>query len=523
MREELRNFAQLSDREQNALQQWWECLSPEEAAEAFDNRTPEDRAHVLDEAMRRVPPLVSPRYERNRATDGSDQGEQGCDSEKPQGQPDATPPPPRLATERRILSRFAQAAARCGLVGERANAQLVYLALTSRLLDKPVSLTVKGHSSSGKSYTVKMVRRFFPDDSAVEFTAMSEKALIYSSRSFEHKTIILYEATALKENIQDDQTSYFVRTLLSEGRLSYEVTVKDPKTGNFTTKFIDKDGPTNLILTTTKTRIHDENETRAFSLNSDDSPAQTARILRASAAQAGDYDLSEWVALQTWLEREDAEHRVVIPYAAKLAAAIPPVAVRLRRDFAALLSLIETHAVLHQATRETDDQGRIVATLEDYMMVRRLIVPIISEGVGKQVSETVRETVEAVTDLLTSNPDGVMAVQVAQSLRVDKSTATRRIASGASGGYLVNEETRKGHPGRWKPGDALPGNESILPRVAAVADGRGGTATVNPQVDGAGCTVAPKSEGRKEGDDVYEVLPNGVVITTDPTRLGVGS
>ena len=42
------------------------------------------------------------------------------------------------------------------------------------------------------------------------------------------------------------------------------------------------------------------------------------------------------------------------------------VAVRLRRDFSVVLSLIKAHAILHQATRERDADGRIVATLADY-------------------------------------------------------------------------------------------------------------------------------------------------------------
>ena len=37
----------------------------------------------------------------------------------------------------------------------------------------------------------------------------------------------------------------------------------------------------------------------------------------------------------------------------------------IRRDFMTLLNLIRAHAILHQATRERDDRGRVVATLDD--------------------------------------------------------------------------------------------------------------------------------------------------------------
>ena len=51
-----------------------------------------------------------------------------------------------------ILAELDAALARVGLVGERRVAKLLYLAVTSRLLDRPVSVAVKGPSSGGKSF-----------------------------------------------------------------------------------------------------------------------------------------------------------------------------------------------------------------------------------------------------------------------------------------------------------------------------------------------------------------------------------
>jgi hypothetical protein len=55
---------------------------------------------------------------------------------------------------------------------------------------------------------------------------------------------------------------------------------------------------------------------------------------------------------------------------------VPPVAVRLRRDFRLLLSLIEAHALLHRERRDRDEQGRIVATRDDYATVRELVADL---------------------------------------------------------------------------------------------------------------------------------------------------
>ena len=44
--------------------------------------------------------------------------------------------------------------------------------------------------------------------------------------------------------------------------------------------------------------------------------------------------------------------------------------------------------------------GRIIATVEDYAVVRELVADVMTEGVGGTVSNTVRETVEAVVVLV---------------------------------------------------------------------------------------------------------------------------
>ena len=101
----------------------------------------------------------------------------------------------------------------------------------------------------------------------------------------------------------------------------------------------------------------------------DGASEQTASVFRALAEDAHDeLDLSRWQALQTWLAAEQC--RVVVPFARHLADMVPPVAVRLRRDFKTVLMLIRAHALLHQATRRKDGAGRILATIDDYAAVR---------------------------------------------------------------------------------------------------------------------------------------------------------
>jgi hypothetical protein len=372
--------------------------------------------------------------------------------------------PPEIARDQRILDRFVHALGVCGVVGEDRNAKLVFLGLMSGLLDEPVSFAVKGLSSSGKSYTVETTLRFFPPAAYISMTAMSERALVYMKEDFAHRTLVLFEAVALREQrekAESNLTAYFVRSLLSEGRISYPVTVRD-KDGNWVTKTIVKNGPTNLILTTTATSLHGENETRLISLPTNDSAAQTRAVLLQLAEEpSGTVDFTKWHALYDWLAVSD--RRVIVPFKGYLARNIPPVAVRLRRDFKSILRLIETHAIVHQLNRDRDELGRIVATEDDYLAVRGLVADLISDGVGATVSDTMRETVSMVEELSNAHAGGVPTRAVAEALKLDRSAVARRLLAAREKGYLDNLEDRRGKPARYQVGEPMPGEVVLLP------------------------------------------------------------
>ena len=192
-------------------------------------------------------------------------------------------------------------------------------------------------------------------------------------------------------------------------------------------RIIEREGPTGLVVTTTRTRLHSENETRMLAVHVNDSREHTREILATIADE--DYetpDMRRWRALQVW--NESGERRVSIPYAKKLAELIPPVAVRLRRDFGAVLNLIRSHALLHRATRERDERGRIVATGEDYAVVRELVADLISEGAEATVPEAVRETVDAVGRLIEgSDEESVNVKQVGAELGLEYQPTYRRV------------------------------------------------------------------------------------------------
>ncbi len=368
-----------------------------------------------------------------------------------------------LARSPQILDRFIEDLNRSGLVGEDRVAKLVYLVLTTRWFSRPVSLAIKGPSSGGKSYTVEQTLRFFPAEAYYELTAMSERAIAYSTEPLKHRFLVIYEAAGVDSKV----ASYLIRSLLSEGRLRYETVEKTSE--GLQAKRIEREGPTGLLTTTTSVGLHPENETRLLSVTVNDSREQTMAVMAAMAEERTlQVDLQPWQALQKWLE--GGEHRVLVPFASALACAIQPAAVRLRRDFNTLITLIKAHAILHQASRKRTEDGMIIAVLDDYEVIRELVGDLISQAVKASVPITVRETVGAVARLQQESQNGVSVTDLAKALKLDKSAASRRVRAAQSDHYLVNLEEHKGKPARLEVGEPLPEDVQILPAVEKISE-----------------------------------------------------
>jgi hypothetical protein len=389
------------------------------------------------------------------------------------GGPDAAPAPqapPPLAWSPDIPGAAVAHLRQCrGLIGEDRTARLAYLAFLTSVLDDPVNVAMKGLSSSGKSYAIESVASLLPDEAVFTMTGMSDRALAYLDEPLTHRTIVLYEAIALREDREKGESSlaaYFMRSLLSEGEIRYAVVVKDPATERFVTMVRHIPGPTNLVTSTTSVSLHAENETRMLSLPSDDSRAQTRAVLIGAAEERkrGECDHREWHDLRRWIAQQDT--RVLIPYATCVAARIDPAAVRLRRDWNAVRSLIKAHALLHQVHRPRDAWGRVVATLDDYAAVRGLTDDLIAEAIGASVPGSVRQTVDAVAWLAQTGTPATVR-QVADRLKIERSAASRRLATAAQHGYVINAEDKRGRPARYERTTVtLAGTCAVLPEPA---------------------------------------------------------
>lgn len=76
-----------------------------------------------------------------------------------------------------VLNHVIKALEKTGLAGERKNACLLYLSMTS--LVHPVNVLMTGPSSAGKSFLVESVASLFPPEALHKLTASPMLALVF--------------------------------------------------------------------------------------------------------------------------------------------------------------------------------------------------------------------------------------------------------------------------------------------------------------------------------------------------------
>lgn len=369
----------------------------------------------------------------------------------------------KIAKNKNILNLFYKVLQRCGVVGEKKYVKIVYLCLITRFFDKLVSILVRGASSSGKSFTIqKILEHFFPESACYAMTSMSPKALIYMEEDLKNRFIWIFESSG----INNSYLEYLLRSLLSEGCIKYKVTEKNSD-GQYIARPIYKEGPTGLIVTTTKIKYNEENENRCLTINTDDTKEQSKDIMMAIATDQNlDFDGYKWLAFQDWLYLSN--HEVAIPYQQTLACLIDPDAIRIRRDFSKVLQLIKAHALIHQYTREKDSKGRIVANYKDYKIVRSLINSILSASIEMTVPKRIKETVNAVAKIAEEQDDNVTTHQVAEQLKIHRATANRRVNEALHSGYLENTDPNPNRPKQLQLGEDMPKDLKLLPSVKEI-------------------------------------------------------
>ena len=376
-----------------------------------------------------------------------------------------TPDVSEILSDSNPIRRVIDAIRAGGYVGDHRPPLLAYLALTSRLLQRPINLAFVAPSATGKNRTVDAALALVPSTAYYLERAGSERALIYVEEEFQHRVVVFAEADSIPD---EGPAASAIRSLASDNVLAYDVPEQDPKTKRFVTRRIEKPGPTGLITTSTRSLQH-QLGTRVLEVHLKDDPEQTRAVMGIQASLAtGELSpaptAEDLIQLQRWLETA-GDKRVIVPFAPPLGELVPARQVRMRRDFPQLLSCIQAAALICQRHRERTVEGAIVAKLDDYGIARDVLAPIFDHIGSDGVTPAVRATVESVR-----HGEEISNASLAKRLGLEPSTVSWRVSKAVKGGWLKNAETRPGYPARLSLGDPLPSDVTMLPTVEAVQE-----------------------------------------------------
>src|SRR5690606_12360525 len=138
----------------------------------------------------------------------------------------------------KLLDRILEDFERSGVIGERVNKLVGYLAATSRKLERPLAVVIQSTSAAGKSSLMEAVLSFVPEEERCQYSAMTERSLFYmGGQDLKHKVLAIAEEEGARE------ASYALKLLQSEGRVKIASTGKDARTGEFETREYELEGP----------------------------------------------------------------------------------------------------------------------------------------------------------------------------------------------------------------------------------------------------------------------------------------
>ena len=367
-----------------------------------------------------------------------------------------------LLDDLELIGRVCDAGETVGIAGERELVATIYLIGVSRKLPRPLAGIIRGSSSSGKSYILETVARLFPPEALIHATQMTPQALFHMKPgSLTHRWVVGGERSRLEDDDRAEATRA-LREMLASGRLSKLMPVKTA-TG-IETQTIEQEGPIAFTERTTLTHVFEEDANPCLLLQTDETSAQTKRIITALSQRHGGRrdETDRVIRVHHALQRMLPSSEVRVPWSDRLATAFKCDRVEVRRAFPQLLTLVQASALLHFRQREIGDDGAILADARDYHLARRLLVKPFSQTLGGGLAESARLFLERlpIDEEFTSKG-------VAKRLKVAASSAAGWLAELCDVGAVeMTEQGRGRRPSKWKlSGKQLDEGDDLLPAV----------------------------------------------------------
>ena len=321
-----------------------------------------------------------------------------------------------------------------GIVGEKNNSLIAYLAYTSRKRKKPLHIMCLGASGTGKTYLQEKVSELIPEEDKIEITSLSDNAFYYFGRYELQNKLILIEDLDGAEN-----ALYPLRELQSKRRIGKTVTVKDNK-GKMKTINLKVEGPVCVSSCTTRERIYEDNANRCILLYIDGSSEQDKRIMAyqqaVSSAQINHRNEQGIKFKIQNVQRLLRPIKIVNPYAELID--LPQQVFKPRRTLLLLLSFIETITFYHQYQRKvkTNDMGeRYIETTKGDIEAAFSLMKEVLFSKSDELTKASRNFLEMLKST-TKKGEVFYANALRKRLRVPSSTLKRYLYELVRNGYV---------------------------------------------------------------------------------------
>jgi DNA-binding MarR family transcriptional regulator len=348
-----------------------------------------------------------------------------------------------------LLKRTNQDIGKAGIVGEKVNRLLMYIAFTSRLREQPLHIISLGASGTGKTYLQEKIAGLIPEQDIIEITVLSDNAFYYfNQKELQHKLILIEDMDGAENVLLP------LRELMSKRRISKRVVVKNSK-GNMRTISLLVEGPICVAGTTTRERIYEDNANRSLLIYRDNSKQHQEKIMDYQRGlSAGKINTQEEQKVKELFKDMQSVLKPIAvrnPYAGELK--IPQEVFKPLRNNAHYLQFIECITFYHQYQRKSKldpqtNQRYIETTLEDIAAANALLKDVLLAK-SDELSGACRKFFEVLkAHLKRENKRSFYGKEIRAKMRISYPTLKRHLLQLSANGYIKvvgGDKFRKGY------------------------------------------------------------------------------
>jgi hypothetical protein len=346
----------------------------------------------------------------------------------------------KLLKSAHFFFELLQALRRAGLVGEKLSALVVYIVGTSRLLERPLCLFIKGPSGIGKNFLGDTVLGFLPPSHVLQLTSSSIRSWNYLGK-LEHKAVYV------KERNEAAGPVHPTRLLISEKELIHIVTEK--RGGRFVSRRRVTKGPIASISTTTKDRVEVDDETRHISIWLDDSADQTVRVMEAAVVEQRGLEATErrvWHKVQQLIQKRAALPIELPDWFKNLIPHVRSDNLWARRYFPAFLQACKTVALIRSFRwdeQELRKARRIRVSFTDFAVTAMVFNPVFGQSLDRADEEDL-QTQQHVRRISARKGREVSATDLAAQMEIsiERAYSLLRKAAGAGTIFRANQPSK---------------------------------------------------------------------------------